>query len=154
MRGSGGTERAAPRLPNPLRRWQRRLHDGAGLVLLATGLAWLGVHYGLAHDGLPHPLEPWLMRLHGAGAMAALFVLGLVAGAHVPNGWRVTATPAGRRQRGLGVALCALAALLVLTGWLLYYGVSEDSRTATGWVHAAFGVALAMLAWRHRRIAR
>lgn len=135
-----------------LRPWQRRCVDGAGALLLASGIVWLAVHYtvGAGSGALPNPAEPWAMRLHGAAAMAALFALGLVAAGHVPQGWRATVPPRSRRQRSLGIGLLVLSALLVASGYLLYYFVPEDWRAALGIVHSAAGVlAAAVLLW-HR----
>ncbi|MBS0507090.1 MAG: hypothetical protein JSR53_06880 [Proteobacteria bacterium] len=99
---------------------------------------------------MPHPLEPWLMRLHGAAAFAGLFMAGVLAAAHVPQGWRMTTrNPRLRqhkaRQRRTGLALCALGLAAVLSGYLLYYFAPEDLRAAIGWSHAALGLVLAGL---------
>jgi hypothetical protein len=140
--------------PNRLRRWQRLLCDGAGLVLLASGLVWLVVHYawGAGAGELPHALEPSMMKLHGLAAMAALFAFGSLATSHVPHGLRVTQGRRGRSHRRLGLWLGALAALLVGSGYLLYYFTPENWRAATGLTHSAIGVAMALvLVWHRRR---
>jgi hypothetical protein len=138
---------------NRLRRWQRWTADTSGLALLASGAFWLVVHYtvGAGSGDLPHPLEPWAMRLHGLAAMAALFAFGVMAAGHVPHGWRVTAARRGRTQRRLGVALLGLGALLVLSGYLLYYFIPEGARPLTGWLHSGAGVLMAALLVWHRR---
>ena len=134
---------------------QRRLLWLAGGLLLVSGLAWLALHYtvGAGAGELPHPLEAWSMRLHGGAAFGALFVLGTLAAAHVPQGWRLTRRQGegGRRQRRLGLGLCVLAALLSLTGYALYYFAPESIRPALGWLHAGIGVAMAVLVAMHRR---
>jgi hypothetical protein len=143
---------------NRLRPWQRRWADVAGAALLASGLAWLALHYtvGAGAGELPHPAEPWAMRVHGLAAMAALFAFGLLAAGHVPHGWRLTQHRRGRRQRRLGLALCGLGALLVASGYALYYLVPEGARPATGLAHSAAGVLMAgVLVWHRRtRLAR
>ena len=105
--------RAANRLP----RWQSVTVASVGLATLATGAAWLALHYadGATAD-LPHPAEAWLMRVHGLAAFGALFALGALAAAHVPQGWRIVGRLGWARQRASGVALCALAVLVALTG--------------------------------------
>ena len=135
--------------------WQRWLLDGCGAVLLLSGVAWLVVHYafgaGAGPDALPSPAEPWLMRLHGLAGFGALFLLGALAAHHIPHGWRLSQRHRHARQRGTGLALCTLGALLAATGYALYYFAPEPVRPALGWVHAAFGGALAGVVLRHRR---
>ena len=136
-----------------------------GALLLISGIAWLGVHYALGAGAgeLPHPLEAWLMKLHGLAAMLGLFVLGAVAAAHVPRGWRISGRPHDRQsrrpsrrhhwalQRRTGVMLCALAAVLAFSGYLLYYFAPEWIHSSIGWAHAAAGVAMALVIALHRR---
>ena len=134
--------------------WQRHaLYWSAGL-LTATGAVWLAVHYGVgagSANELPHPLEAWLMRLHGLLAYAGLFVLGVLAAGHVPQGWRLAGRHRWARQRSSGAALCVLAAVLSLTGYLLNYFAPEGVRPVLGWIHALVGLAMGALLVRHRR---
>ena len=141
--------RALHRLPA----WQNGLFVVVGVLAFASGLAWLAVHYGVgAGSGvLPHASESWLMRVHGLAGFGALFLFGVLAAAHVPHGWRLAGRHRWAGQRGTGVMLCALAALLALSGYLLYYFVPETLRPAFGWMHAAIGVAMAGVVLRHRR---
>ena len=94
------------------------------------------------------------MRLHGLAMFAWLFSQGMLAAAHVPQGWRI----AGRRrwagQRNSGLMLCILSGLLAVTGYLLYYFAPEGVRPALGWVHTALGLAMAALLLSHRRRTR
>jgi hypothetical protein len=141
--------RVQPRMPP----WQWIALLVVAGVLLASGLAWLALHYSVGGGAgeLPHPLEAWLMRLHGLAGFAALFMLGVLAGAHIPHGWRHGSRHRRARQRGTGVALCTLGALVVATGYLLYYFAPDTVRPALGWVHAVVGTAMAGLAAVHRR---
>jgi hypothetical protein len=136
-----------------LRRWQWIALLAVGMALLVTGGAWLALHYtvGAGAGELPHPIEAWLMRLHGLAGFAALFMLGVLAGAHIPHGWRHGNRQRRTRQRGTGIALCTLAALAVVTAWLLYYYAPDSIRPALGWMHAGIGTAMAGLAAFHRR---
>ena len=133
--------------------WQRWLLDGCGTVLLGSGIAWLAVHYavGAGAGELPAPAEAWLMRLHGLAGFGALFLLGALAAHHIPHGWRLSARHRHARQRGTGLALCTLGALLAATGYALYSVAPEPVRPALGWAHAALGVGLAGVVLRHRR---
>jgi hypothetical protein len=137
--------------------WLGRLHEHPAAVVGARVLVWVGYNNtrGAAPGELPHPLEVWSMRIHGAAAFAGLFALGMLAAAHVPAGWRVTRTAHRRAdrasQRHTGAALLSLAALLVVTGYLLYYFAPEDWRPAMGWVHAGAGIAMGLLGFVHAR---
>ena len=124
---------------------QRLLVHASGWLLLATGLAWLGVHYlaGAGAGELPHPMEAWTMQAHALAAWIAAFALGEIAASHIPRGWHTTMRRRAPAQRRLGVALCALALVLVLSGYALMYLVPEPSRAAWGWAHSALGVAMA-----------
>lgn len=135
---------------NPLRRWQRRVVDLSGLLLLATGLAWWLLHYGGGSpEGLPDPLEATLMRLHGAGVVGGLFAAGLVGAQHVASGWRM------QRHRRSGALLVGATALLAASGYALYYWLPEDWRAPVGHVHTALGALMAgLLGWHRRRVGR
>ncbi len=118
---------------------------------MLTGCAWLVLHYAIGGDmeGLPHPWEAWCMRLHGLGMVGGLFILGALAAAHVPRGWNMTRRQHNGQQRTSGIALCALAALLAATGYLLYYFAPEALRPALGWLHALAGIAAAAILLLH-----
>jgi hypothetical protein len=138
---------------HPLAAWHRLGIDLTGSLLLLTGVGWLGLHYtlGAGSGQLPHPLEAWFLRLHGLVADAGLFVLGIVAAAHVPLGWRLTRRPRWAHQRRTGLTLCLLGASLAVTGYLLYYFAPEWFRPPLGWAHAVAGVAMAVVMTLHRR---
>jgi mannose/fructose/N-acetylgalactosamine-specific phosphotransferase system component IID len=131
--------------------WQRRLLDGSGAVVLVTGAAWLALHYSRGTDALPSAAEATLMQVHGLAAFAGLFVLGVLAAAHVPRGWRLALRHGWVGQRRTGAALCIGAAALVLSGYLLYYFAPETVRPLLGWLHAGIGVAMGGLLLVHRR---
>jgi hypothetical protein len=123
---------------------QRLLVHASGWLLLATGLAWLGLHYlvGAGAGQLPHPLEAWTLRAHALAAWVGAFTLGELAASHVPRGWHTTMRRRAHTQRRLGLGLCVLAAALLLSGYALMYLVSEPSRAAWGWAHAAVGLVM------------
>lgn len=135
---------------NPLRRWQRRVVDASGLLLLITGVAWWALHWGWGAGAgeLPHPAEAWLMRLHGAGVLLGLYAVGLVSAQHAAAGWRM------RRQRVSGSLLLTTAAALALSGYALYYWVPEDWRPPVGHAHTAVGLLIAAALVWHRRAVR
>ena len=125
--------------------WQRRLLAASALLLTASGLAWLALHYSgrTGADALPHPAEAGLMKLNGAAAFAALFGGGLVAGHHIPATWRLAQRPRHAGQRRSGLALCGLFVLASASAYALYYFAPEAVRPALGWAHAGAGLALA-----------
>lgn len=147
-----GTRAPLHRLPA----WQRLGVYGSGASLLLTGVVWLAVHYsiGAGAGELPHPIETWCIRLHGLAAFAALFMLGVLAAAHIPRGWRLSFQQGWPQQKSTGAMLCGTAALAVLTGYVLYYFAPESLRPAIGWMHAVIGALLAVLIASHRRGAR
>ena len=145
---------------NHLRNWQYRALYVTFAALTLSGLLWLAWHYlwGAGADNLPHPLESWWMRLHGAAAFSCLFMAGVLAATHVPQGLRMTRRHPRLRQRKAGqrrtgIALCALGAAAVLSGYLLYYFVPENLHELMGWTHAVLGLGLTLLlplhGWRH-----
>lgn len=141
-----------PSLPaHRLLRWQRLSLYATGALLILTGIVWLVLHYSVEAGAMPPPLEAWVLRLHGLAAFAGLFVLGVLAAAHVPQGWRLSLRHGWPGQRRTGLLLCIVGALLVLTGYLLYYFAPETLRPALGWAHAAIGLAMALLVVSHRR---
>ncbi|MBW8785906.1 MAG: hypothetical protein JF593_14950 [Novosphingobium sp.] len=130
---------AEGRLP----RWHVRLLVTSGLALWLSGGGWLLLHYFGQRQGEfgleRSPLEPWLMRLHGFALLALLLGLGGLFVAHIPRGW------GNQGQRLPGLALSAMLALLVVSGYLLYYIGADDVRSATSIVHWAVGLALPLI---------
>lgn len=92
-------------------------------MLVKTGVVRLASHYsiGAGAGELPHPLEAWSLRLHGLAAMAGLYVLGLLAAAHIPHVWRLSHRRRRAAQRRSGVLLCVGVVVLATCGYLLYY---------------------------------
>ncbi len=148
---AGEVQPAGP--PHRLIRWQRMALYLTGASLLFTAGLWLAVHYsiGAGAGALPHPLEAWALRLHGLAAFAGLFVLGVFAGGHIPQGWRASVRNGWPLQRQTGLFLCISGALLILSGYLLFYFAPEEVRPALGWAHTVIGVSMAGMIVSHRR---
>jgi hypothetical protein len=87
--------------------------------------------FGEAHAAF----EPWWLRLHGAAAMAGLVVLGTLLPGHIARAWRA------RTNHRSGLLMLGLAAILVVTGYGLYYVGDEDTRPWISMVHWLFGIA-------------
>lgn len=123
-----------------------RLLLAALLLVGITGVVW-----GILWDVLerePDTLLRWLTQLHGAGAFLALLALGSLLTQHIRFGW------SARRNRLSGSVLGGVAALIVLTGYGLYYA-GEDLREWSKWIHLALGTlslaALPLHIWLGRR---
>jgi hypothetical protein len=90
-----------------------------------------------------------LLEVHGAAAMGFLLVLGALLTDHLPRGWRQ------ERERPSGLSLVTLCAILIISGWGLYYFGQEELRAATSWVHSVLGLllpcAVGVHVWRARR---
>lgn len=123
-----------------LARWQIRLLCWSGGILWVSGFAWLVLHnFGQVKGEFgpeANPAEPWMLRLHGAAMIAALLGAGSLLVVHVWRGWGY------RSQRVLGVLLTGIVALLILSGYLLYYVGDEDLRSWISIIHWVVGIVL------------
>ena len=122
-----------------------------GALLWLSGAAWLVLHFAFAQrtefGPLPNPWEAVVMRLHGVLAVGGVFLLGWIVGGHTIERWGSV------RNRLSGLLLVASAALLVASGYALYYTTGaphEVASRAHEWLGA--GSLLAALAhwWRIR----
>ncbi len=105
----------------------------------ATGLLWLS---GLIAKARPS-WGPLSMKIHGAAAMGFTLVLGSLISVHIRRGWVL------RRNRFSGVFLTSICALLIVTGWILYYQANETLRNAASLVHWTVGLGLPLLIYLH-----
>ena len=117
---------------------QRRLLFLALGGVALSGLAWscLDLLYGVGPMDAPalQLAKTWLARVHGGFAMAALAAIGSLLASHLPAGWRA------REHLASGLSLLASAALLIVTGYLLYYASGEVFRSTNAYAHIAIGV--------------
>ena len=94
-----------------------------------------------AFGPLPNPWEAVLMRMHGMLAVGGVFLLGWIIEAHTLERW------GSARNRLSGIALVGSVALLVASGYALYYttGALHEAASRTHeWLGA--GSLLAALA--------
>ena len=141
--------RSGARLPlaGPLR---LAVYTAAALLWL-SGVLWLVLHYAFAQAGpfgpLPNPWEAGVMRVHGVLAVGGVFLLGWITAAHVKERWP------SERNRLSGLTLAAIAAVLVLSGYALYYTTGSPHEGAA-LVHEGLGVCALVAAlahwWRRR----
>jgi hypothetical protein len=130
------------RLPASLR---AAFYIAAGL-LLASGVAWLAMHYEMLPAGEAAP--GFMLKLHGAAAMAVLFLSGSLLALHAPRAWRE-----GRNRRS-GTLLGTLLAALTLTAYLLYYAGDDTVRQSASIAHWLVGILAAGLLWLHAFLGR
>lgn len=131
-----------------LARWQIWLLSLSGAGLWLTGSAWLLLHYYGQTEGEfgpeMNPLEPWMMKLHGLFLIPVLLGIGGMFVAHIPKGWSHSA------QRLAGIVLTSVLAVLVATGYLLYYAGGEALREWSSLVHWTIGLSLpAIFLWHY-----
>lgn len=138
-----------PPIPIRLGGRHKRVLYAVFLGLWGSGGLWLLFHYFLRVTGefgdAAHPLESWWLRLHGLTAFAALVAVGTVLPVHARRGWQL------RRNRRSGVAMKAWLLWLALTGYALYYFVSETSEAWLPLIHWIAGLALPLAALLHVR---
>ena len=126
-----------------LMRWQLWLLIVSGTALWCTGVIWLLLHYYGKVDGEfgveENPANAWMLRAHGLAMLPALMGFGGLFVAHMPQGWK------DRRRRNIGILLTVIIAVLISTGYMLYYVGSDWGRELSSLVHWALGLALPVI---------
>lgn len=134
----------------PVRQTAKRLRliNGIGLGLWSSGTLWLVFHYFMQRKGefgpAPDPLEHWWLAAHGLFAFASLWLLGLLWGRHIVGAWKIG------RHRISGVLLLGVLAVLIASGYLLYYSGSDETRSVVSLIHWTLGLALPLPFLVHR----
>jgi hypothetical protein len=116
-------------------------------ALWFSGCAWLILHQFFAKadqfGNIRHPWEPKTLLLHGVVAIAATYLLGWVAARHVAQAWR----SANRRLSGGSYSSCI--AVLVLSGFALFFLTDDRWQQNAALAHEILGVAFAFCAIQH-----
>ena len=124
----------------------RRLTYAICALLWLSGCAWLIAHFAFpaATDfgPAPNPLEPLLLRVHGWLAVATVFLFGWLTAEHISDRWYKS------RNRVSGLSLVGFAAVLVITGYALYYTTDRLHDTAAV-AHEALGAVAVVFALAH-----
>jgi hypothetical protein len=126
------------------------------MLSLLSGSTWFILHTWMITEGEfgpeHSPWEPWLMKVHGASAFLAMMGFGWVLGRHVNVTWRT------RRARVTGISVVSAVAILILSGYGLYYIGDLELRERVGLLHLAFGIGLPMIlgihVWKAHRTLR
>jgi hypothetical protein len=134
-----------------MRRWEARLL-AIGVVLTGlSGLVYAVMKYLMAGSDpdsrFGHPWQPDVLKAHILVAPILLFGLGVVFRGHVA----VQLQREEREGRRSGLAIAAVVAPLVFSGYLLQAFTGEVARQWTGWLHTGLGLVFAFAYLRHRR---
>jgi len=136
--------------PVRLNRGRRWLVYGIGLGLWLTGAIWLVFHYFLKVETdfgrAENPLTHWWLAAHGLFAFASLWLFGLLWGQHIVGAWK------SGRHRISGGVLFAILAILIASGYLLYYAGGDGTRDAISLLHWIIGLAIPLPFIVHRFI--
>ena len=118
-------------------------------ALIGSGVWWLGVRYpadvltGRSDDFARLAQGALALKVHGATAFATLFALGAMSAHHVRRGWAL------KRNRVLGSVAIAAFTLLTVTGYALYYLVSDGTHAPVAVLHWTLGLAVAPILFLH-----
>ena len=118
-------------------------------ALVASGLGWLCAHYAGSGDDLRRlAIEAWMLKLHGAAAFATLIAVGAMSAHHARRGWLLA------RNRASGTLVIAILAALIVTGYALYFVVTDLTREPVSIAHWVVGLALGPLLIAHVTLGR
>lgn len=141
-------------LPARLTRRHERWIYAVSAILLVTGLGWLVDHYLFAgsEDFARGNYEALWLQLHGAAAMLGLVVFGSLFPGHIVRAWR------SGTNWSSGLGMLAVVAMLIVTGYGLYYVGDEETRPWISLAHWLTGLtaagALALHVYLGKRKAR
>jgi hypothetical protein len=115
--------------------------------LWISGCAWLWLDQFAAQRGpfgkTPHPLEPPLLLAHGVAGVASLYLFGWIGARHALRWW------AGGLRRASGGWLAAVAAVLIVSGFALFFVSSDAWQRYCAGTHDVLGIAITVFAIQH-----
>ncbi|MGE4063125.1 MAG: hypothetical protein AB7E79_07130 [Rhodospirillaceae bacterium] len=125
----------------------RYLLFGISIGVWLTGAVWLIYHHFMQLETefgfQKHPVEVISLEAHGAFSFAALWIFGTLWWTHVLRGWT------SHWRRWSGGFMVAVVAILILTGWGLYYFVERAWREWTSLIHWTLGLAALVIFFVH-----
>jgi cation transport ATPase len=115
--------------------------------LTISGLVWLGTHFFLRQTSefgaVVHPWEHPAMQVHGALAMLSCLLFGTLFQLHIRRAYRA------QSNRASGWSMLIFVASLIVSGYALYYLVSEENHVIWSTLHWLIGLALPILLVLH-----
>jgi len=157
--------------PSPIRlgAHHKRVLYGIVLALWGSGALWLLFHYFLRVPGdfgdAAHPLEAWWLRLHGLMGFVSLVAIGSVLPIHARRAWQLNKNRRSgliharrawqlNKNRRSGLVMKVWLLWLALTGYALYYFLSESNEAWLPLAHWIAGLALPLAGLLHIRLGR
>lgn len=138
---------AARGMPWKMPRTLRAATYSTCALLWTTGCLWIALHYGFPERTEfgtgPNSWEPLTIRVHGVLATLCVFLLGVITSRHIAYTWQQ------QRNRVSGIVLSSVGALLVVSGYALYYVIDDRSRTGIALLHEVVGAAAIAFALTH-----
>jgi len=130
-------------MPASQRFWIYLLLGGLWL----SGALWLALDQFFTSRGpfgkTPHPWEGPVVLLHGIIAVASLYLLGWISAQHVTHWWPK------RLRRVSGICLCAFLAVLIVSGFALFFITDDHWQSIAAVVHEISGLVLTPIAVQH-----
>jgi hypothetical protein len=127
-----------------MKRWESWINRIGVALTAASGIVYGVMKYFLAGSDpdsrLGHPWQPAVLAAHVLAAPVAVFGLGLLWRGHALGRLQL-----GEREgRRSGLTIFRIAPPLVASGYLVQVLTGDPLKKATGWLHAALGVAFAL----------
>ncbi len=95
-----------------------------------------GVWWSILHDLVSSKQDDFmhdLLVIHGAGAFLSMMAIGAILPVHVRLAWKE------KRNRSSGLMISLASAVIILSGFALYYGW-EEILDLVKWIHLFVGV--------------
>ncbi len=123
-----------------------------GVSVWVSGvLYWVFDKYFLRQTNIgieQNPLQVWWLRAHALTATLAVWLLGYICAVHVQRNW------SGRLRRVSGLLFVSAFALLVLSGYLLYYVDADRPAALISDFHWVVGLCAPLAFLIHRGLRR
>ena len=116
-------------------------------ALWFSGAVWLCLDQFFSTRGpfgkTPHPWEQPIVLVHGILAVASTYLLGWISAQHISHWW------SKRLRRVSGILLCTFLAVLVVSGFALFFLTDERWQGIAAVVHEISGLGMTPVAVQH-----